>query len=525
MPIRMEEDAPQQPRPNKPRKPKEQNSGGGTIQKIIPFVLMFLFKRPKFILPIVVVGAVWYFFLGGSDMFSNAGGLEDYDDLENTEFSFGATFDQAKYDQTEVFEPLAVSHTGNRIPPSISLLKYAPSRKHQGRQGSCVGWASAYSARTILESRATGKSPNSLSFSPSFLYNQIALSGCQGAYMKDAMESMRRNGAIPFRNFKYDQNTCQNKPDRKDLQAAQAYKIKGYNRLTQGANKYKPDINGIKQHLVQGAPVVIGMQVGGTFMSRMVAQDVWRPTQRDYGLRGFSGHAMTVIGYDDKKEGGAFQLMNSWGERWGNKGVAWVKYKDFNFFVKEAYGIYPMGNSSKYDKNKFAIKFGLVDNKTNDLIPLKEKDKRNRIFGTKRPISKGDKFKVAITNSVECYIYVFGQETDGSSYVLFPYTTKHSPYCGITGTRVFPRDFSMVADNLGNNDKIAIVVTKEAIDYKGLNQKINNSRGRTYAEKLQESLGNQQVSEVDFDVQDAVEFLTPTKGKNAVGMVIEIDKR
>ena len=92
MPIRMEEDAPQEPRRNQP---KEQSSGGGAIQKFIPFILMFLFKRPKFILPVLLVGGIWYFFFGGSNMLSGGGdSTAGYDDLENTEFSFGATFDQ-----------------------------------------------------------------------------------------------------------------------------------------------------------------------------------------------------------------------------------------------------------------------------------------------------------------------------------------------------------------------------------------------------------------------------------------------
>ena len=70
---------------------------------------------------------------------------------------------------------------------SVSLREYAPERLNQGRQGSCVGWSSAYAARTILHSRATGQDPNSVTFSPSYLYNQIALSGCQGAYINEAM--------------------------------------------------------------------------------------------------------------------------------------------------------------------------------------------------------------------------------------------------------------------------------------------------------------------------------------------------
>ena len=32
------------------------------------------------------------------------------------------------------------------------------------------------------------------------------------------------------------------------------------------------------------------------------------------------GHAMVVVGYDDDKYGGAFEILNSWGTYWGNKG-------------------------------------------------------------------------------------------------------------------------------------------------------------------------------------------------------------
>lgn len=76
------------------------------------------------------------------------------------------------------------------------------------------------------------------------------------------------------------------------------------------------------------------------------------------------------------------------------------------------------------------------------------------------------KFKLEVTNNIECYTYILGQETDGSSYVLFPYTPKHSPYCGITGTRVFPKDYSMQADNIGNKDFVAIIVTKKPVNLK-----------------------------------------------------------
>jgi hypothetical protein len=524
MPIRMQDDQPQDRRnPRQPTNPRDRNTGGGGgIGKLFPFLLMFIFRKPKLILPILIIGGVWYFFLGGQEMLS--GGIAS-NEQQSADFFFGANLSEEEYDKAEVFEPLSYgTFGGGGLPASVSLQRYAPQRLHQGQQGSCVGWASSYAARTILYARATGQDPNRAAFSPSYLYNQIALSGCQGAYMRDAMETMRQGGVLPLQQYPYSERSCSEQPDRSEQSAAQQFRIKGYNRLTTGANNYEPDINAIRQHLAQGAPVVIGMQVGGTFMHEMRGQSVWRPTRRDYSGYGFSGHAMCVIGYDDNKEGGAFQIMNSWGQDWGSNGIAWVKYPDFQQFVKEAYGLYPEGTSPQYDPNKLTVQFGLVNNASQSLIPLREMG--DRTFRTTAPINIGDPFKVAIANSVECYVYVFGQESDGSSYVLFPYTRKHSAYCGITGTRVFPREQSMVADNIGQRDRIAVVVSKRELDYQEINQRMNASRQSSYSYKLRDALAGMEIENVSFQAGEAVQFTTDaSNSRQAVGMVIEIDKR
>ena len=147
-------------------------------------------------------------------------------------------------------------------------------------------------------------------------------------------------------------------------------------------------------------------------------------------------------------------------------------------------------------------------------------------YSTVQPVSKNSTFKIEVTNNIECYTYVFGQETDGSSYVLFPYTPKHSPYCGITGTRLFPKDYSMKPDEVGSRDYMAIVVTKKQIDYNVLNKAISASRASTYAGKLLEALDNELVDGVSFtNNRDGVSFVCPVNGKNAVAIVIEVDKR
>jgi C1A family cysteine protease len=522
MPIRIRKDKTNSTNSQNNRRPNQSNnSGGGGFNAggIIGALLPMLFKNPKLLIIVAVIGAVVYF-LGGTKMCSSENGTNTIANL----FATGLNMDQEVYDQAEVFEPLA-DNIKNPMPEKTSLLKYCPPRKNQGQQGSCVGWSSGYGARTILQARATGENPKDVAFSPSFVYNQIALDGCQGTYLQKAMELMYNTGALPFSEFGYNEYDCGKQPTSSQKQKAKKYRTKGFNRLTKSGNNYKTDLLAIKQNLAQGAPVVIGMMVGGSFMTKMNEREVWKPTQKDYNMRGFGGHAMCVIGYDDFKteNEGAFQIMNSWGEQWGKKGVFWIKYSDFDHFTQEAYGLYPMGNSEKFASDKLKAKIGLVQNSTGKTIPIAHQ--KGITYKTTKPLSVDTDFKVEITNSIECYVYVFGEETDGSSYVLFPYTKKHSPYCGITGTRLFPRDYSLYPDEKGTQDHIAIIVSKQKLDFDKLNSAISTSSGRTYEDKIQKTLQNELISNVNYKGENMAEIECDTKQKNAVAIVLEIDKK
>ena len=92
-------------------------------------------------------------------------------------------------------------------------------------------------------------------------------------------------------------------------------------------------------------------------------------------------------------------------------------------------------------------------------------------------------------------IFIFlRRQADGSSSVLFPYlkpgetVSKHSPYCGITGYRLFPKAQSMEADDIGTRDYIAIVVSKDELDYNRLNNEISSSSQSDYTGKVNEAL-------------------------------------
>jgi len=513
MPIRMvKDDNSSSNNDNFPSSSGGGNRGGGGGNGLIGIILSLLLRNPKLLLVgIIIFGA--YYFLGGQCNSSQTA------TVLSQVFNLGATLDPKVYDRASVYEPLADNKT-NPLPESISLEEYCPTPKNQGQQGSCVGWGSTYAARTILEAQATGENPNNVAFSPSYVYNQIHLEDCQGSYINKAVEVMQENGALPYNKFQYTDEDCSRKPNSMERLEASKFKLKGASRLTVSGDDYKTDLIAIKQHLSQKAPVIIGMMVGGSFMQGMVGRPTWFPRESDYNMRGFGGHCMAVVGYDDFKEGGAFRIMNSWGTEWGENGFAWVRYKDFNYFCKEAYGIFPMGNTPKFASDELDCKFGLV-RADNSFIPLNISGEK---CITETPIRKGDKFKMSITNNIECYIYLFGEETDGSAYTLFPYTPKHSPYCGITGTRVFPKDYSMQADEKGTSDRFAIVITKVPIDYVKFNEAINASKSNSFIEKINMTIGTSK-SEIKMDKSGAeIAFKGKLRGNEFFVAFVEMEK-
>jgi hypothetical protein len=460
-------------------------------------------------------------------------------DVQNASFAQGCNLDKVEFDKAEVFEPLASSLPENQQSGRVSLLQYAPKRLSQGRQGSCTAWASAYAAATILHAAASGEDPNKIAFSPSFVYNQITRGNCTGTHIGQTLDKLSKEGTLTLAEFPYTDRSCSTTPDRQQMQKAVNYKLRGYNRLTLKHDDYKVDINAIKQNIAQGAPVVVGMAVGGTFYD-VVGRDTWIPTQKDRaalkrsldgsivddgGSDSFGGHAMCIVGYDDNYQGGAFQIMNSWGENWGDKGVFWMRYADFEYFTNafygEAYGMYPLPKKNK--EFDFECAVGLLENQTQTYFPFKSKG--GNVFETTKVIPQNTKFKIAVKNGVECYTYVFGQETNGTGYVLFPYTEKHSAFMGIVGARLFPKDYSLQLDNIGTKDVMAVIFTKEKIDYQALNQRISQSKASTYQAKIAEALGNTAVENVKFTGGDKIYFSAKSNGKNAVAVVFEINKK
>jgi hypothetical protein len=101
-----------------------------------------------------------------------------------------------------------------------------------------------------------------------------------------------------------------------------------------------------KSALNNGLIVSIGVTLTESFVSgNALNYGNWTPSYSDKEL---GGHAMCVVGFNDNRSGGSFEVMNSYGAKYGDNGYVWIKYADFKKYVKEAYIIETNG----YSRNK-----------------------------------------------------------------------------------------------------------------------------------------------------------------------------
>jgi hypothetical protein len=122
---------------------------------------------------------------------------------------------------------------------------------------------------------------------------------------------------------------------------------------------------------------------------------------------------------------------------------------------------------------------------------------------------------------------------NSKSFVLFPYLkpgeteSKHSPYCGITGYRLFPKSQSMEADAIGSKDFIAIVVSKDELPYNQINQQISNSTKPDYLGKVNEALKSILIGSARFNNTNdgRIYFKVDANSNKAVACVVAIDKQ
>jgi len=274
--------------------------------------------------------------------------------------------------------------TRSTLPSSSSLERYVPQVYKQGETNMCVAYALSVS-RTILyaynKKYSSAKDIKENAFSPYFLYYHtvtakndkciLGLSPTSAAYF------MERSGVARIMDVEYPKyypfssiRLCGGYPDNynNDVLSAKVYYIDGIT--------WPTDKNEIKSEIANGRSVCFSIPSSMPPSFNEPKSDVWDPdaSVQCYGVtkKGYAckrkvkkdfycyqhikqkeisdmGHMMVIIAYDDKKSGGAFRILNSWGEKWGDNGKLWIKYNDFFKYVKK------FGGNTSYSNDPVAF--------------------------------------------------------------------------------------------------------------------------------------------------------------------------
>jgi len=433
--------------------------------------------------------------------------------------STGLLFDDEAYKKVE---EKAVLMRGDyqALPKSYSLKNFCPTPLSQGSYGTCVGWSTAYAARTIVEAIAQNwtsrQQINENTFSPDFAYTiakQPNDPTCSfGTYIDQALEQMKSQGIAKKTDF---DQACPQRIPTAIFQKARAFRIKDYAKVFGDYDTQNTKVEKTKKALSENKPVLIGMLCPPSFFD---AKNVWLP--KEMALNSYGGHAMCVVGYDDQKFGGSFEIMNSWGETWGNGGFIWIKYADFDKFVKYAFEMIYFAPKPKPTEPDLSGKMAIVmeNGKEVALQHLGE-----GYYKSVEPLYSGNRCRIVVSNNEPAFVYVFGSDLSQKAYRLFPHKQGISPALTYKSNSVaLPSEnhFIKLDQNTGK-DFLCVVYSKSPINLDDILKKIEVEQG-DFKTKLKKVLGSQQVRQATYQ-QDQMKFSAVSQQQNAVVLTVEID--
>jgi hypothetical protein len=444
--------------------------------------------------------------------------------------SKGAILDPVSYSRIEVM-PTLVTRSYTSIPPAVSLKQYCPIPEDQGPYGTCVGWSTAFAARTISESIALARTDRTTTsnsvFSPTHVYKNISDNeGQNGASISMALEFMRNTGIVKRPLLEKTMYTANNFRgiSLSIFNNSRTYPISSYVTLfvnpmgVPGAVSER--IPPIKKCLAEGRPVIIGMNCPDSFF---IARGIWQPTESPYESHG--GHAMCVVGYDDTMYGGAFEIQNSWGADWGNEGYIWISYRDFALFVAEAYAV--VENLAIYkDAARYAgsIKIEVF----NSAAGMPVTYDRQGFYKTTSSYPSRTDFRYLMTNRYPAYVYAFaGDSSTQDTDRIFP-MKGISPILDYTDSTIaWPGEYDWIRLNdVVGTDYLVVLYSKGALDIDAIQRRFAGERG-TFPERVARAVGSNFIpyGEVQYS-SGTMEFSAVSTNPNAVfGLLLAIDHR
>lgn len=137
-----------------------------------------------------------------------------------------------------------------------------------------------------------------------------------GAYLSDGIKSLQQFGVCDERFWPHIISRFKLEPSPRAYQEAKKH-------IATVVYHVPGTMTAMKTVLNAGFPIVLGVLVYGSFMSREAARtgNIPMPSKGETML---GGHALLCVGYDDSRN--VWIMQNSWGLLWGDKGFCYLPY-------------------------------------------------------------------------------------------------------------------------------------------------------------------------------------------------------
>ena len=455
------------------------------------------------------------------------------------------------------------------LPKACSLKQYCPAVKSQANHSTCTGWASGYAARSIAEAARNGWTDRNVisaeAFSPVFVYALIKGEyndpNCSnGSHIHDALKLMKEVGDVKYVDFDY---LCAVKSDIDEamLEKARQHRLDDYSTLFNlGEKDANKKVRAVKKSLSENCPVIIAMWLDKPTFSKTKSLLDLSTLDASFPLRsksrGEGYHAMCVVGYDDNLQGGAFEIMNSWGTDWGNEGFFWVKYADFARTVDQAFEVVvnplpkplpepdpePEPQPLPVVLNEYAASIEMRWSDGGVIKPMLVTNGNMCCYQLYGELHSGDRLRMYISNNEQAYVYVFSSDLTNSVEELFPrpYVTdltgkkvkkEYNPHLNYRSqSLVLPSeededgklklDHSIRINDTNGMEYWCVLYSKVPLDFDAILDKVKSTEG-TFYKKVKTALGDKMVRIEDTRfVMNRIEFSAKSE-QEIVPIIIE----
>lgn len=199
----------------------------------------------------------------------------------------------------------------------VDLREHIKYMQSQENVGCCTASATLLAAEII-----SAKVNKPLNLSRLFVYYMTRKMqgrlGQKGAELRATFDSLSEYGVCKEQFWPFSPHRVDQEPNARAIQNAQ-YRINKYE------NASYQDFNLL---LDRGIPIVIGMYTGRLFWSMRgkLHEQIYKPIN-GIDNRLAQGHAVTIVGYDNKIKNGSWIIANSLGLRWGDHGCGILPYE------------------------------------------------------------------------------------------------------------------------------------------------------------------------------------------------------